>query len=94
MKSKLILIDGMPGSGKSTLAGLVAEHLNLQSVPTRCILELEPNHPLFIHDRKFTSFEDHEQASWFSQRVRQLFSDFVKPALETGHVVIIESAVL
>jgi thymidylate kinase len=93
MNSKLILVDGMPGSGKSTTGKLISEKLNELNIPNRFFHEQDDNHPLRIYDRQFTSFMITEEAEWFVEKVKQLFSDFVKGRLENNEVTIMESYV-
>jgi hypothetical protein len=91
-KKKLVIIDGMPGSGKTTCATMISDQLSSWNISNRCILELEPNHPLFIHDQKFSSFEDDEQADLFIALLQSRFIDFVQDQLNSNHdVTIIES---
>ncbi|WP_211748662.1 hypothetical protein [Paenibacillus sp. Marseille-Q4541] len=93
MKTKLILIDGMPGSGKSTTGSFISERLNDLDIPNRFYHELEENHPLRIYDRQFTSFADLEEAEWFSTKVEQLFKSFVNDWYTQNEIVIMESYV-
>lgn len=91
-KKRLVIIDGMPGSGKTTCATMISDKLSSWNVLNRCILELEENHPLFIHDHRFTSFEDDEHADLFITLLQAKFSDFVHDRLKSTHnVTIIES---
>jgi thymidylate kinase len=93
MKTKIILIDGMPGSGKSTTGNLISERLNERNIPNKFYHELDENHPLRIYDRQFTSFAVTEEAEWFKEKVRQLFSNFVNVINKNNEVVIMESYV-
>ncbi|WP_040949312.1 hypothetical protein [Gorillibacterium massiliense] len=91
-KKRLVVIDGMPGSGKTTCATMIANKLTSWNIINRCILELEENHPLFIHDHRFSSFEDDEQADLYIRLLQSKFKDFVNKCTNDIHdVTIIES---
>ena len=71
---------------------MISDKLSSWNVLNRCILELEENHPLFIHDHKFSSFKDDEHADLFITLLQAKFSDFVHDRLNsTYNVTIIES---
>lgn len=93
MKSRLILIDGMPGSGKTTTGRFINERLNGLGIPNRFYHELEDNHPLRIYDKEFTTFSKLEEAEWFSAKVEQLFTDFVSERIDRDEITIMESYV-
>ena len=93
MKTRLILIDGMPGSGKSTTGSLISERLNELNIPNRFYHELEDNHPLRIYDKQFTTFTNLEEAEWFTAKVEQLFTDFVNEREDSNVITIMESYV-
>ncbi|OZB96144.1 hypothetical protein [Paenibacillus sp. XY044] len=93
MKTRLILIDGMPGSGKSTTGSFISERLNERNVLNRFYHELEDNHPLRIYDKQFTSFTNLEEAESFTARVEQLFTNFVNERADRDVITIIESYV-
>lgn len=89
---RLIIIDGMPGSGKTTCASSVAELLTARGVASRCILELEENHPLFIRGYEFTSLADEDQAELFTTQLEAVFRRFVEERLgSSDEVTVIES---
>ncbi|MHA7965369.1 P-loop NTPase family protein [Paenibacillus sp. CAU 1782] len=91
-RNRLVIIDGMPGSGKTTCATMISNKLTSWNIMNRCILELEENHPLFIHDHKFSSFEDDEQADLFIRLLESQYRDFVRERINSIHdVTIIES---
>ncbi|CAM3602426.1 hypothetical protein PALU110988_30205 [Paenibacillus lupini] len=91
MGSKLIIIDGMPGSGKTTSAQLVSDQLNNCGITNCCILEGQPNHPLFILDREFNVAEEHE-ADEFIRILQSKYRSFVQELLRASHeITIIES---
>lgn len=91
MKTKLIIIDGIPGSGKSTTGIMIKDKLDDLYIPNRLFHELEENHPLRIYDKQFTSFTIMEEALWFVTKVKQLFSQFVHERLNKDEITIIES---
>lgn len=93
MKTRLIVIDGMPGSGKSTTGSFISERLNELNISNRFYHELDDNHPLRIYDKQFTSFNIFEEAEWFTAKVEQLFNDFVNERLDRDEITIIESYV-
>ncbi|QJD83285.1 hypothetical protein [Cohnella herbarum] len=93
MKTKLIIIDGIPGSGKSTTGSFISERLNESKIPNRFYHELEDNHPLRIYDKQFNSFTILEEAEWFAAKVEQLFSDFINDKLDREEITIMESYV-
>ncbi|MHA1908363.1 MAG: hypothetical protein ACW98Y_13775, partial [Candidatus Thorarchaeota archaeon] len=63
MKSKLILIDGIPGSGKSTTANFIHRQLQRNSIESRWFHELENSNPLFnseyVQTRTITDAEEY-----------------------------------
>jgi thymidylate kinase len=91
LNTQLILINGMPGSGKSTTGEYIRDQLNNLRIPNQFYHELAENHPLRIYDRQFTSFTITEEAEWFVDKVKQLFSQFVQDRLKGREVAIIES---
>ncbi|PWW06553.1 thymidylate kinase [Paenibacillus cellulosilyticus] len=92
---QLIIIDGMPGSGKTTCASMLGEKLTAWNIPSRCILEQEPQHPLFIHGYRFESLEEEEQADLYIGLLQQRYRDFVEERLQSEQqVTIIESVML
>lgn len=93
MKSRLVLIDGMPGSGKSTFGKVIGAKLNKMNIQNRLYHELEENHPLRIYDKTFTSFTIQDEAEWFTTKVEQLFTDFVNERVRRDEVTIMESYV-
>jgi hypothetical protein len=94
-EKRLIIIDGMPGSGKTTTASSILKALTSQQIPTRCILELEDQHPLLLHGMNFNSFAIEEEADLFIQLLTSRFSNFVQEQLKNpDKVIIIESVLL
>ncbi|MCM3628347.1 hypothetical protein M3194_13325 [Paenibacillus glycanilyticus] len=94
MKSKLIVIDGMPGSGKTTSAIMVSEQLTKLGVANHCLLEGEPNHPLLILDRQFDSLENEEEADEFIALIQSRYKSFAEDKRKREEVTIIESVML
>jgi hypothetical protein len=45
LKSRLILVEGIPGSGKSTTAGFIAGWLQSRQIQTHLYIEGQPGHP-------------------------------------------------
>lgn len=93
MRSKLIIIDGMPGSGKTISARMVSDLLNNWGISNHCILEQQPNHPLFILDRHFKK-EDDREADEFIRLLQSKYSSFVHEQLQASHEVTIIESVL
>jgi len=93
MRSKLIIIDGMPGSGKTTCARMVSDLLNNWGISNQCILEQQPNHPLFILDRHFNK-EDDREADEFIRLLQSKYRSFVHEQLQASHEVVIIESVL
>lgn len=91
MTHKLIIVDGIPGSGKSTLSEMISKELAKQEINNIFYHELTENHPLFIYERKFTTFKDEEEAEYFLNRVVELFNSFVESHKNESEVIIIES---
>ncbi|MBV9354752.1 MAG: hypothetical protein JO023_04425 [Chloroflexi bacterium] len=46
--TRLILVEGLPGAGKSSTARQLATNLSGRGIASRCLLEVEPNHPLNV----------------------------------------------
>jgi len=90
---KLIIVDGIPGSGKSTLSEMISNELSKQEIKNIFYHELTKNHPLFIHERKFTTFKDQGEAEYYFNRVIELFNRFVELHKNEPEVIIIESIV-
>jgi Deoxynucleoside kinases len=89
--TKLIILDGIPGSGKTTLAKKIASRLDNLNISNRFYSELEPNHPLFIHERRFSSFQIQEEVDYYINRMVELYSNFVSNHKNKEDIVIIES---
>ncbi|MEC0094186.1 hypothetical protein [Paenibacillus macquariensis] len=90
-RHKLIIVDGIPGSGKSTLSEMISNELNKQEIKNIFYHELTKDHPLFIHERKFTTFEDQGEANYYFNRVVELFNRFVDLHKNEPEIIIIES---
>lgn len=93
MRTRLIIIDGMPGSGKSTAGRMISERLNDLRIPNKFYHELDDNHPLRIYDKEFTSFANLDEAEWFTAKVEQIFTDFVNDRSVKDEITIMESYV-
>jgi len=91
--TKIIIVDGIPGSGKSTLAENIAKMLSDLNYSNRFYYEMEKNHPLFIYERKFTSFTDQEEANYFYNRVIDIFTDFTNEHIHKEEISIVESVI-
>lgn len=71
---------------------MISNLLTSWNIDNRCILELEPNHPLLIAGRHFSSLEDDEQAQLFGGLIQEKYREFVHERLNSNHdVTIIES---
>ncbi|OAB28383.1 hypothetical protein PMSD_22960 [Paenibacillus macquariensis subsp. defensor] len=90
---KLIIVDGIPGSGKSTLSEMISNELSKQEIKNIFYHELTKDHPLFVHERKFTTFKDQGEAEYYFNRVIELFNRFVELHKNEPEVIIIESIV-
>ncbi|OAB47190.1 hypothetical protein [Paenibacillus antarcticus] len=90
-RHKLIIVDGIPGSGKSTLSEMISNELNKQEIKNIFYHELTKDHPLFIHERKFTTFKDQGEANYYFNRVVELFNRFVDLHKNEPEIIIIES---
>ncbi|AJS59316.1 hypothetical protein [Paenibacillus sp. IHBB 10380] len=88
---KLIIVDGIPGSGKSILSEMISKELTKQEINNIFYHELTENHPLFIYERKFTTFKDEEEAEYYFNRVVELFNRFVELHRNESKIIIIES---
>ncbi|MFW9849672.1 MAG: hypothetical protein ACFFF4_11045 [Candidatus Thorarchaeota archaeon] len=92
MKSRLILIDGIPGSGKSTTANYIHRQLLRSSIEARWFHELEESNPLFdveyIQTRTINDAEDYVKKTLEKWRI------LVKEINKTNQVYIIESYLL
>jgi len=88
---KLIIVDGIPGSGKSTLSEMISNELTKQHIKNIFYHELTKDHPLFIHECKFTTFTNQGEAEYYFNRVVELFNIFVNLHKNEPEVIIIES---
>lgn len=71
---------------------MISNTLTSWNIRNRCILELEPNHPLFIHGHRFSSLKDDEQADLYIRLLESRYRDFVHERLNSSDdVTIIES---
>lgn len=57
MKTRLIIVEGLPGSGKSTLAKRIADCLQKNGKSVVCVDEGDINHPADYTDYDFPDFE-------------------------------------
>ena len=86
LRTKLILVDGLPGSGKSTTAQFIALQLERNHIPVRWFYELEPSHP--IHAFHVWSREGPEK---FIETIIKNWRSFVAREIRSNKVNIFES---
>ncbi len=91
LNTQLIIIDGIPGSGKSTAGQMLEARLAELYIPHKFYRELEENHPLCIYDRQIESLGSYAEATWYQNRVKELFRAFVENRSKVAEVTIIES---
>jgi adenylate kinase family enzyme len=75
MKSKMILIDGIPGSGKSTTANFIHRQLQRSDIESHWFHELEKANPLF-------------NAEYIQARIISDADDYVRDTLEKWRVLV------
>ena len=86
LRTKLILVDGLPGSGKSTTAQFIALQLERNSIPARWFYELDNSHP--IHAFHVWSREGPEK---FIETTTENWRSFVAKGKHSENVNILES---
>lgn len=77
MKTKLILVEGLPGSGKSTTAGLIHEILTENNVAAEIYMEGNPDHPADYEGVTYFKEEDFEELLTESGNLRKVFQERV-----------------
>lgn len=91
-KQKLIIIDGMPGSGKTTYATEISNYLDNRKIKHRCVLQLEQEHPLLLHNESIEDLSDGIHAEYFIENIKKLYCNFVEERLKSSdEITIIES---
>lgn len=76
MKTRLIIVEGLPASGKSTTAGLIARILNENGIHALCFDEGDPDHPTDPPEYDFEDFETERR------KILESWRNFVKQAPE------------
>jgi ABC-type dipeptide/oligopeptide/nickel transport system ATPase component len=77
MKTKLILVEGLPGSGKSTTAKLIHELLTENQVPAELYMEGDLDHPADYEGVAYFTEEEFEQLLKKSGSLSKIFQDRV-----------------
>ncbi len=77
MKTKLILVEGVPGSGKSTTAGLIHEILTENNVTAELYMEGNLDHPSDYEGVAYFKEEDFEELLTESGSLRKVFQERV-----------------
>lgn len=77
MKTKLILVEGLPGSGKSTTAKLIHELLTENQVPAELYMEGNLDHPADYEGVAYFTEEEFEQLLKKSGSLSKVFQDRV-----------------
>ncbi|MDF1538525.1 MAG: hypothetical protein P1Q69_06450 [Candidatus Thorarchaeota archaeon] len=88
MKSRLILIDGIPGSGKATTANFIHRQLQRAGIDSRWFHELEDSNPLF--NSEYIQTRTIDDAEEYIQKTLERWKKLVKEIQETGSLYIIE----
>lgn len=89
---EFIIVDGMPGSGKTTYATEISNYLDSRKIKHRCVLELEQEHPLLLHNENIEALHDDSQADDFIEKIKALYLNFVQERLQAAdNITIIES---
>jgi thymidylate kinase len=87
MKTKLILVEGLPGSGKSTIAQFIWMQLQKHGVPCRWYYEEEEPHPVAFYERSSV----HSTATDVFSDALAKWQSFVSKAQQSDAISIIES---
>jgi hypothetical protein len=82
LKTRLILIEGLPGAGKTSTTTYLGQNLQKQRVPCRWYLEEDPAHPIDCADMKLKNLDE---------KLPPLWGAFVERAAQEPRVTIIES---
>lgn len=77
MKTKLILVEGLPGSGKSTTAGLINRILSENNVTAELYMEGNLDHPADYEGVAYFTEEDFEDLLTDSGSLRKIFQERV-----------------
>ncbi|MBT2679909.1 hypothetical protein J7E38_12920 [Bacillus sp. ISL-35] len=77
MKTKLILVEGLPGSGKSTTAKLIHELLIENQVPAELFMEGNLDHPADYEGVAYFTEEEFEELLKKSDSLSKVFQDEV-----------------
>lgn len=94
IKTKLILVDGIPGSGKSTTAHFIYRQIEKNGIKVKWVYEEENKHPLLLADKKFEKGKD-EPENDYSKRIMKayyaMWKKFIKIVEKEDSIYIIES---
>ncbi|KAA3662348.1 MAG: hypothetical protein DWQ04_13740 [Chloroflexi bacterium] len=82
IKTKLILIEGLPGSGKTTTCKFLGAHFLEQNVDCRWYLETDDVHPIDCDSIKLKEL---------SNKLPPLWRSFVEQVLDEDFLAVIES---
>lgn len=82
MRSKLILIEGLPGSGKSSTTAFLGESLLRNGITCSWFLENDENHPIALLDFALKDL---------SSKLLPLWEAFVRDTRQNQSITIIES---
>ncbi|MCM3574598.1 hypothetical protein M3172_15475 [Mesobacillus subterraneus] len=77
MKTKLILVEGLPGSGKSTTAGLIHEILTDNHVSAEIYMEGNLDHPADYEGVAYFTEEEFEDLLKESGSLCEVFQDWI-----------------
>jgi hypothetical protein len=77
MKTKLILVEGLPGSGKSTTAGLIHEILTENQVAAELYMEGNLNHPADYEGVAYFTEKEFDELLAVSGKLSKVFQDRV-----------------
>jgi hypothetical protein len=96
--TKLIFVEGLPGSGKTTTASWLAARLHAERLRVTLLLEHQPEHPLNVGGALHPSGETTGEAFFqrytpvsFVQESLQRWHAFVRAALQTGAISVLDS---
>ena len=91
LKTRLILIDGIPGSGKTTTGEIIASRLVSRNIPHRFYPEIEDDHPLQIYGQADRPLETAAEADRFAPGVEKRFRQFVDERCQFDGIAVVES---